>query len=722
VEDAKQLHAEFLGNIKGCGFSDATALTAAELVALYRQYAGIYRQPQVVLLDELVDIRYQIFGPDETFDFRDRRVGVFNEDTPQAAHCAAVTVKAFPKTVSHGLMNLVAGAPLNRGQTKEGGGQRIPGPFILCTTVRVADQRKEVDRVNRAIDSRTQKDGKRRKELPFKLGDEDPAVKLRDLQTLQAQCANDGSKYVYVSTVALLFGRTRDEAIDASSRFMGTLSQLEFDARHVIGNGLVRWAQVLPLNFSPKIANQLACESVMSAAAAGCLFPVYGDCLGNASPGSKYTGLGLITRRGSLHCFDPFITNSNAHGVISGVSGSGKSGWLQAMALAHLAEGSHVFALDNGKSLKKLCKAVDGEFNEFGEHAGFKPSLNPFSGLTDDEFDEQQETITSLLLQMAYDSDAAPGAGIAMTEAVKATWAKAQSTAEISDVIEALKITRDGGAQATIRNEVVNAAANLIPRLTAFIESPSRGQYFRGPGTLDPKNRFTVFELSGLSGDPHLQKCVLFFVLNLLLTRIRRISGRKVILVDEAHDCLKDPAAAKVMEGIYLKCRKDNVSSWIAVQSLYKLVTETSAGVTMLGTAEWKIVLAQGGGELAKVLETKAFAEFDNDPYFARLLRSVEARRGDFSEALVFGNKTYEVARLYLDKLVATLFSTEDEARTGVFSLMEQGVPALDAVRQVLGDTRAARRTWLQSVVAQLKADEGLSPSEIVQEIREVLL
>lgn len=710
IEDAKRLHTEFHANLRGCGFVDATPLTAAQLVSLYRQQARIHEPETAVELDELVDIRYQIFGPDDSFDFRDRSVGVFSGDT----YCAAVTAKAFPRKVNHGLMNLVAGAPLNKGSTVDGGGQRIPGPYILTTTVRVANQRKEIDRVNNAIESRKQK-----QPLPFKLGDEDPAVKLEDLKTLQTQCAKDGNKYVYVSTVAFLFGRDREQVINASASLKSTLDKLGFDARNVVGNALVRWAQTLPLNFSTKVAEQLANEAVMCSEVAGCLFPVYGDHLGNVPLGAPVTGLSFVTRRGSQHCFDPFKSESNYNGVLSAGSGAGKSVFLQYFALCHLAQGDNVFVIDNGRSQKKLARALDGEFNAFGGDDGFTPSLNPFTGLSDEDFDEQQENITSLLLQMAFDNEPpAPGARIALSEAIKATWAQKTDRAELLDVIESLKTTRDAGLQTTVKTEVVLAATNLIPRLTAFIESPSRGRFFRGPGTLDPKKRFTVFELAGLDGDPHLKKCVLFFVLNLLLTRIRAIKGRKLILVDESFDVLKDPAAEKVVEGLSLKCRKDLVSMWLVVQSLLKLVNESPGGRVLLNMAAWKIVLAQGEEETQQVLSEKVISSFGNDPYFVKLLQSVETRKGDFSEALIFGNGSYEVGRLYLHKLVAALMSSEGAARDEVFALMDRGVPVMDAVRQVLGDAAANRRSWLKSVIDHLRNTEGLSPHEIVREIQ----
>ena len=421
IATAVQQHAEFLTNIKGCGFFDARALTAGELVGEYRHFADIFRPARPVELDELADIKFQIFGPDETFDFRDTRIGVMNGET----YCSAVTCKAFPPKVNHGLMNLVSGAPFNKGPTRDGGGQRIPTPFILTTTIRVADQRKEAARVTRAIESRQQK-----KQLPFKLGEEDQSVKLKDLIAIQKQCAVDDNKYVYASTVIFVFGKSREQVIDASSAVRGTLDKLGFDARDVVGNGVVRWAQTLPLNFSPKLAAELSAESVMSASAACCLLPVYGDYLGNASAESQYTGGMYFTRRGSAYFFDPFKSDSNSCGVVVAKSGSGKSYAAQYLIQSELAQGTSVFALDSGKSLKKLCHAVEGEFNEFGDASGFRPSLNPFTGLSDDEFDEQQETITSLLLMMAYDAEeVGKGARIALSEAVKAAWGQRQAAA-----------------------------------------------------------------------------------------------------------------------------------------------------------------------------------------------------------------------------------------------------------------------------------------------------
>ena len=156
------------------------------------------------------------------------------------------------------------------------------------------------------------------------------------------------------------------------------------------------------------------------------------------------------------------------------------------------------------------------------------------------------------------------------------------------------------------------------------------------------------------------------------------------------------------------------------MQSLLKLVS-LPAGQVILNQSAWKMVLAQTPEDIEKVLKEKVISAFNEDPYFAKLLRSVETRKGEFSEILIFGLKSYELVRLYVDRVTGALFSSETKDRDPVFDLMAKGVPALDAVRSVMGDTKAARTTWLRSIVEQLRRQDGLNPQEILAEIGGVL-
>ncbi len=713
MSEASALQTDFLNNMRGCGFSDANPISAGQLVGYYRQFGSIFTPAKEVKLDEMLELKYQVFGPDQTIDFSDNKVGVFDGTT----FCTEVTAKAYPESGYHGLMSVLTGAPFNSGSTREGGGQRILTPFIFNTTIRVANQRKEMERVENAIKSRQNS-----QTLPFKLGNEDPHQAMIDLEYMKKQCNSDGDKFVYVSTTAFVFGRTKEQAIDVAMTLKGSFDKLGFDGRLIRNDGIVRWAQALPLNFAPSIAERLKSECIMPSSAAGCLLPVYGDHTGNANTASKNTGSAFVTRRGATHFFDPFISDSNYNGTIAAAPGSGKSFVLQYIIQNSLAEGTNIFLFDNGRSAKKLCAAVNGEFNEFSLSSTDMPSLNPFTGMTDSDFDEQQEVITSLLLLMAFENEPPhSGSRIAMSEAVRAAYGKLQGDAEISTVIDSLETIRASAEAKADLNEVERAAGNLVPRLRAFLESPTRGQFFRGKGTINPTKQFTVFELGGLSGDEHLRKCVMFFVLNMLMSRIKQVKGRKMVLVDEAHDLFKDPAAASVMEGIYLKGRKDLVGVFIIVQSLLKLA-ETSTGRVILNQSAWKLILAQKSEEVTKLFNENILTAFASDPYFKKLTESIETRKGVFSEILFIGDRYYEAARLYVDKFTSTLFSSEGDARDAVFDLMQQGVGAVDAVYQVMNDKKRSRKQFLQTVIDQLfYEDPQLSKNELLGSVRELI-
>lgn len=712
IEGAEHLQNEFLAELRNCGFVDAERLTAGQLVGVYRKFANIYaRLQREVELDSMLDLKQQVYGPDEDFDFsKDDRIGVFQGDT----YCAVITCKSFPEHPFHGIMNLVGGAPFNKGQTKEGGGQRNQTPFIISTTVRVANQRKEWQRVDSAIKSRTTQQN-----LPFKLGVEDGDAKLKDLLALKKKVSGDGNRFVHVSTNAFVFGRSVKEAREAATTLKGTLDKLEFDARLVVGNGLVRWAQALPLNFSVGIAEKMEGEATTAASEVGCLLPVYGDYLGNVGPWSKRTGVAYVTRRGRLHYFDPFVSNSNYCGTMCAKSGAGKSFNLQYQIECDLAMGRMVILFDNGRSSEKFCEAVGGEFNMFG-HADYKPSLNPFTGLTDDEFAEQQEGITDLLVMMAYAEEKVDsGARIAVNEAVKAAWGQRQDEAEISTVIDSLIKICEAAAQDSRPNQVVIAASNVIPRLKSFIESPTRGVYFKGPSTVDASKQFTVFELAGLGSDEHLKRCVLFCCLNVLMTRVRKSTAQKRFWVDEAIDLFKVESAGAAMEGLYLKGRKEELAVWIIVQSLLAL-SRYAAGEVILRQSAWKMIMAQESEEIDQVIEKKVMTAFASDGYFNKLLRGVESRKGVWSEILIMGDQTYEVVRLYVDKFTATLFSSEGAERNEVFRMMSEGMDVLEATKRVIGDKKARRREWMRDFLKMCHDHDGLTHKEVISELEEL--
>ena len=708
IAEAAAKQNDFMSNVRRSGFQDAKVLTAAEVVAVYRWYFKIFGQRSPVVLDELVDLRFQVFGPDQELDFRDPYVGKLAEDT----YCAAIAVKTFPELPRSGLMNVATGGIFTDRKVADGGGPRITTPFIFTTTVRVANQRAEGTRVERAIDSRTNK------APPFKLGREDAQRKLADLKVIQAQCADGEDKYVYVSTTAFVFGHTREQARSAAGVVASHLDKLKFDAREAVNNLPVRLAQTLPLNFSPRLAESLQSEALMSSSGCSVVLPLYGDYSGNVPEGADKTGLSLMTRRGQQMCVDIWRAPS-PHGVLVAQTGGGKTVTLEVKILNQLAEGNRVIAIDDGRSLKKFCHSVGGEFIEFG--AGHKPSLNIFSLLTSDEdFEEQEEMISDLVLQICFhNEEVVAGGRIAASEAVKSAWASKGSRADFFTVVEAFESMVRGAAGVGSDNELTLAANTMVPRMKSFLESPARGGYFRGKCSLDVHARFTVFEMASL-GESHLKKCVLFFVTNAIMSRLRLLPGRKMIVIDEAKDTLKDAGAANVVAGIYRKGRKDQVAIWVVFQDLLEAL-KLPAVELIFSQSYWKWMLYQDAAAINTLVEKRLLGKFVDDKFYVELLKSVHTIKGRYSEIMVQSGECYEVGRLFLDRFTLTLLDSEGPSRERIFQLMNDGVDVVDAVESVIGEGGERRRRWIGEFVAELQNAQGMSRDEVLEAVREVL-
>lgn len=712
LETALDTQNEFLSGLKYCGFYDAHTLTPGNLLSVYRLFANIYAPREKVQTDEMLDLRQQAFGPDNIFDFRPKDYALLNKKI----YCAAVVPKALPLSVSNGLMNLLIGAPLNNGSAKDGGGLRVKTPFIFTATVRVANQRKEIDRIRIAIKSRSNHD-----KPPITLGTEDREGILEDLNYLQKTCSDGTNKFTYGSVTGFVFGKTKAEMVAARSAVKTTFNNLDFDARDVEDTIGPRFAQALPLNYSLSIAKKLENEAIMPASAASCLLPIFGDYLGNADLQSARTGICYLTRRGSAYYHDIFRTNGNKNGILCAKSGAGKSAAAQFMMTSELASGSKVYFFDNGKSTKKYCKSVDGEYIEFGLSGGHRPSLNPFTGLTENEFEEQADTIAALILKMAYFNEPQePGARIAVSEAVKAAYGQKRGRADIKTVIASLQNIKESNVESKDKTEVVVAAGNLIPRLISFVDSPARGAFFLGESSLKTNKQLTVFELSALDGDEHLKQCVLFFVLNGIMNTVKNTKGKKLVMLDEAWQIIRDEGAASVMEGLYRKARKDDGSIWVITQSPRDL-SGNPTGEVILSQSSWKLVMEQEPEEIDKIVKEGVMTKFKDDPYFAKVIKDIRTEKGKYSEILICGESSYEAVRLYIDRFTGALYASDSEERDAVFQLMNEGMSAVDAVNAVIGNTETKRKQWIKEIVSQLRRFEHLTDAEIKKEMEEAM-
>ena len=256
--------------------------------------------------------------------------------------------------------------------------------------------------------------------------------------------------------------------------------------------------------FSPKIAGvgvaltNLGRGIKTIAAESKVLLPIIGEWKGDLSS----PGMLLVGRRGQIMYWSPFgsalvaklgqntncAPNENFNLCIAGVPGSGKSVFMQELMLSVLGVGGRVFVLDYGRSFKRTCLLLGGNYIEFDVKNPI--SINPFSeipaGGSEDSIEAQVDFLASFPSILA--TMAAPQYGTndlqqpVLQKALIAVWQEKGSKAEVTDIANWL-LKRDE-----------SYAQELGNMLFPFTRDGQYGKFFSDKAKLSLSSDIVVIE------------------------------------------------------------------------------------------------------------------------------------------------------------------------------------------------------------------------------------
>lgn len=479
---------------------------------------------------------------------------------------------------------------------------------------------------------------------------------------------NKGAKPLRLTFSVLVFGKNEEDVTAASmavQAFWATQRFALMEDRFVM---LPIFRNCLPLGTDRSAIRELQRYKTMTSKEAPVLLPIFGEWKGTGT-----YHIALMSRNGQIMSMSLHDSSTNKNGVIAAESGSGKSFLLNEIILSYMSEGARVWVIDAGKSYKKLCESLEGDFVEFGEDS--RICLNPFETITN--WEEEEDGIVSLVGAMASANANLSDLQIAeLKRIMKVLWDERGQSMTVDDIREACIASEDPRVM------------DIGKQLYAFSSTGAYGRFFNGKNTADFRNDFTVLELDELQGRKHLRQVVLLQ----LIYQIQREmylgerDRKKLVIIDEAWDLLKEGEVSVFMEHAYRKFRKYGGSAIIATQAVTDLY-DNKVGRAIADNSANMFLLGQKKESIEMVKEKKLLVL---SPAGFNILRSVYTEAGVFSEIFLITERGQGVGRLVVSDFQGLLYSTAPEDVQAIKLYQDQGLSVSDAIKSVLRDRKRA--------------------------------
>ena len=395
------------------------------------------------------------------------------------------------------------------------------------------------------------------------------------------------------------------------------------------------------------------------------LLPIHAEWKGSAGGGMVMSG-----RRGQLFTWDSFEGGSNYNVCVTGVSGSGKSVFLQEYIMSQLAKGARVFVVDIGRSFEKTCKIMDGDFVCFDTKSEI--SLNPFRNIKD----EAIATDSLSMLKLIIAKMAAPIAGTSdiqnsiIAKAIAEVWGQYKNEADIDKLAEELKKHGEKGE-------------DLALMLFEYTTKGGYGKFFNGTDNISFNKSFTVLEFEELRERPDLGGVIMQMLAIQIVQQVYLgdRSKRFIILFDEGWYALKQ--FPDLLASMARTVRKYNGSLVVGTQSLNDFYgvqdKDRTSRMGVIENCAWKIFLKQKSDSLEKANEIGISSSQ------VSVIKSLDTVNGKYSEAMIAKSDTeYFVARLMLDKFSQVLYSSSPKVFKTVNKYIEKGFSTVSAIEKVM--------------------------------------
>ncbi len=497
--------------------------------------------------------------------------------------------------------------------------------YFLTVTFEVPDQDREKSEIRRYGNFA------RAKTFYSRAKDHDALAQAGETDELLTEIAQSADKLFYVSFSVMVRAETLGESVRSSRqalrafRDLGDAQGIEDHMNH----------DRLFLSFLPLQGDENPLAFIVRSEVLTHLLPLQASWRG-----TDRIGLLLKTYRNEPLRLDLFDSKLQAkHSVMLGTTGSGKSFFTNHLLLHFLIESldHEVIVIDLGGSYRKLAGVLGGSYLEV--ECSEKYALNPFpakavlfpDGGADATF---IQFLKELLRQMiAPRREWSSSEKMILERAILEVYRNigAQDAPLLGDIEKCLRNFQIGD------EEDRKKAYQFAKELTLFTEG-EYGKILNRCGVFDFNSRFTVFDLRKISQYPELQEILLLIIPFALRRKFENLNLKKILVLDECWQLLKDSQGTDLVETFYRTARKMNAAVCSISQNPADFL-EASIASVMINNSPVKYILRlkEGHGKLS------LFGLNENE---IKAVGELEVRPGRYSEVFIKFDDRSVIARL----------------------------------------------------------------------------
>lgn len=659
-----------------------------DLLTIKSQLAGSLRQaglmPEHIKPNKLIKFFYEVLN--QNHDFRDtpkwdgsdfNNFLFANDNTVEVKskeivcdkkYIKTLSVKEYPEDWKLGDIIKYSGNILTN--------QNHSTPFIISMNIKKLNDKDGKEKIFRSAAATNSQ------QMPYSLF---PKLKLihKDLNYGMEKLQKGSIPYYFTMQIAI-YGDTSEQVNNAFGRTKAYFKTLSFGLEEDNYVVLPSLLSMLPLGYDSYVQQFLGNERgrIVFAENIAELMPVCGEFLG------QKIKVPLVSSKGQLFGLDLFANKAGGFNAFTiGMTGSGKSVWLQWLALNYYIANNKIWIIDIGGSYKNMCESFGGQYIEFDKNDPV--SLNPFPSITTKEMlDEYMEFIVSLYLLI----------GLPKSKNLSDEWEKLMKL-HLNDAIEKSYDLHgiDSCVDSIIKElEIINEniqdsrVRDFISHLSLFSTGKLYGKVLNGKSSVSFEKDLIVLECGQLEMMPDLLNPVLMVLTfqiskEIYLAELNKANQDKknIVIMDEAHKFLgKSEHIEMFIEQAYRRFRKHGASMIVGTQSYEDLLGDggsySKAGRVIIDNSYYNFFLMQKSTSREKIKQSGLYPMTD---YEYSIFDSLAPVDGEYGEVYVITDKFRAKARIVLNKFLQAMLFTNAEDRMIINSFVEQGYTRLEAVK-----------------------------------------